>query len=73
MKYIYIGLILVLSTTNSFTQNMEKVYKKAVAAEIKKINSIDNSILNEQDMAHLPVIVQKYLRFVGAVDCQRII
>ena len=51
---------------------MEKVYKKAVLAELEKVKNIETSSITKQDIAHLPQIVQKYLSFVGVVDKERV-
>ncbi|MFC0877862.1 DUF6544 family protein [Saccharicrinis sp. FJH2] len=71
MKQIALGIILI--TTNLYSQNMEKVFNQAVAAEINKIEKIETSILTEQDMTHLPDIVKKYLKYVGAVGKEKVL
>lgn len=51
---------------------MEKVYKKAVLAELEKVKDIENSILTKEDIAHLPEIVQKYLSFVRVIGKEKV-
>ncbi|MCB0643021.1 MAG: hypothetical protein KDC44_15335 [Phaeodactylibacter sp.] len=52
---------------------MEKVYKKAVLAELKKVQELKPSLLSAADMAHLPEIVQQYLHLVGAVGKEKVV
>ncbi len=73
MKQIFITLILIITTFNAFTQNMEKIYKKAVITELKKAKDLECSILTKEDIAHLPEIVQKYLYFVGVVGKEKVL
>jgi hypothetical protein len=51
---------------------MEKVYKKAVLEELEKVKIIETSSITKQDIAHLPVIIQKYLTFVGVVGKEKV-
>ena len=52
---------------------MEKVYKKAVIAELEKLKDTEPGILTEQDIAHLPGIVRKYLNFVGVLGKEQVL
>lgn len=52
---------------------MKKVYKNAVLAELEKVKNIKNSALTQQDIAHLPEIVQKYLSFVGVIGKEKVL
>ena len=52
---------------------MEKVYKKAVLAELEKVKDVKRSILTEKDIAYLPEIVQRYLHFVGVIGKEKVV
>jgi hypothetical protein len=52
---------------------MKKKYQKAVLEALERTKDIKNEILKEQDIQHLPAIVQKYLRYVGVVGKDKII
>lgn len=52
---------------------MKKVYKKAVLEELEDVKGIERSLLLDEDMTHLPEIVQKYLHFVGVVGKDKVL
>jgi hypothetical protein len=52
---------------------MKKKYQKAVLEALERTKDSKNEILEEQDLQHLPAIVQKYLRYVGVVGKEKII
>ncbi len=49
-------------------QNFENSYKKDVAEGLARTNALENPLLTEADLAHLPAPVQKYLHYVGVVN-----
>ena len=52
---------------------MKKKYKKAVTEALERTKDIKSEILREEDIQHLPAIVQKYLRYVGVIGNVKII
>lgn len=52
---------------------MKKKYKKAVLESLERTKDIKSEILREEDIQHLPAIVQKYLRYVGVIGQEKII
>lgn len=51
---------------------MKKRYKKAVVEALKRTGTIKNEILTEQDISHLPPIVQKYLHYTSSVGKEKV-
>lgn len=52
---------------------MKKQYQKAVLESLERTKDIKIEILREEDIQHLPAIVQKYLRYVGVIGKEKII
>ena len=51
---------------------MKKEYQEEVILGLKRTNNIEPSILNENDIRHLPTVVQKYLRYAGVIGKEKI-
>ena len=51
---------------------MKKTYKKAVLEALKRTCNIKNEILTENDIQHLPAIVQKYLHYSGSIGKEKV-
>ena len=52
---------------------MKKKYQKAVLESLERTKDIKTEILQEEDIQHLPAIVQKYLRYVGVIGKEKVI
>jgi len=52
---------------------MKKIYRLEVLERIKGTEGINPGILTEDDIAHLPLLIRKYLRFVGAVGKEKVL
>jgi hypothetical protein len=52
---------------------MKKVYQKEVLSGLERTNSIKPELLLDSDIQHLPQVVQKYLRYVGAVGQEKVV
>jgi len=68
------GIIALLSlavlpwlSLSSNAQNMRKQFKNEVSIGVKRTNALPDEILTEKDLEHLPQLVQKYIRYTGAV------
>jgi hypothetical protein len=57
---------------NAF-RKMKKIYQKEVLSGLERTNSIKPELLLEDDIQHLPQVVQKYLRYVGAVGKEKVV
>jgi hypothetical protein len=51
---------------------MKKTFKKAVLDALERTSTIKNEILTEEDIQHLPAIVQKYLHYSGSIGKEKI-
>jgi len=51
---------------------MKKLFKTEVEAGLKRQQPFKPQILIDNDLAHLPVIVKKYLRYVGAIGKEKV-
>ena len=51
---------------------MKKTYKKAVLEALGRTRTIKNEMLTEEDIQHLPVIVQRYLHYSGSMGKEKI-
>jgi hypothetical protein len=52
---------------------MKKRYQKAVLDALERTKNIKNEILKEEDIQHLPAIVQKYLQYAGVIGKEKVI
>ncbi|MDF1558754.1 MAG: hypothetical protein P1P83_00965 [Bacteroidales bacterium] len=52
---------------------MKKTYKKAVVKALERTRIIKNETLTEEDIQHLPAIVQKYLHYSGSVGKEKVL
>ncbi len=52
---------------------MKKTYRKAVLQALERTRIIKNEILTEEDIQHLPAIVQKYLHYTGCMGKEKIL
>ncbi len=52
---------------------MKKTYKKAVRKALERTRIIKSETLTEEDIQHLPAIVQKYLHYSGSVGKERVL
>ena len=71
-KSLLIIALLGISTL-SYSQSMKKTYEKEVLAGLERTKNINRDILTETDIQHLPSIVQRYLRYVGAVGKEKVV
>lgn len=62
---LIILIVLILSWT---TYNFESSFRKDVKENFEKQKNLKSEILTEADLTHLPIPVQKYLHYVGAVN-----
>jgi len=77
MKKVFKTLIFILAVTVVisliYSQHMKRVYKNEVKIGLERIKAIEPEILTEKDIQHLPLIVQKYLRYVGVIGKEKIV
>jgi hypothetical protein len=52
---------------------MKKAYKQAVLEALQRTRNHKPGILTEDDLNHLPVIVQKYIRMAGSVGKEKVL
>ena len=52
---------------------MKKTYKKFVLEALERTSTIINETLREEDIQHLPAIVQKYLHYSGSIGKEKVI
>lgn len=63
------NIILLLGVIAGFGQwQFEKRFLSDVAAALEQNNISEDNLLTETDLQHLPVCVQRYLRYVGVVN-----
>ncbi len=60
-------IVLIAAIIGYGTWSFSHKYKNEVTRHLEKITSVPNSLLTEADIQSLPVPVQKYLRYTGAV------
>jgi Family of unknown function (DUF6544) len=53
--------------------NMKNTYKKAVLGGLEHSRMLKNELLTNEDIKHLPFIVQKYLHYSGAVGKEKVL
>lgn len=51
---------------------MKNIYKKAVLESLERTSTIKNEMLTEEDIQHLPAIVQKYLHYSGSIGKEKV-
>jgi hypothetical protein len=72
MKSNKLLFILLLITFQSNAQNMKKHFKAEVKEGIARTSIIEKEIISENDLEHLPEIVQSYLKYVGVVGTEKV-
>jgi hypothetical protein len=75
-KIIFV-VILVLTAVAAIvlvymSQSLRRNYRHAVEKGLSGSNKLESSILTESDMTHLPMPVQKYLKYVGVVGREKV-
>ena len=68
-KYGTIANIIILVTAifSFATLNFTRQYQKDVSISLARTNNLKEEILEEQDLEHLPYLVQNYLRITGVL------
>jgi len=61
-------LILIVAIISNGSWNFENKFKQDVNDNLKNTNEIENSLVTEKDLEHLPGLVQKYLRYTGVLN-----
>ncbi len=51
---------------------MKKTYELNVREGLERTNSLENEILTEADLQHLPLVVQNYIRYTGFVGKEKV-
>jgi hypothetical protein len=54
-------------------RNLKKIFRAEVDAGLKRTSSVKAGIITENDLVHLPPIVQKYLTYCGVVGQEKAI
>jgi hypothetical protein len=72
MKPAYLIVLCVILTSTSCTMNLKKIYKDEVTFALKQSNSKPSKLLLENDIEHLPVPVQKYIKYTGAIGKEQV-
>lgn len=68
-----INIIILITSILSFTGfRFENRFRNDVKENILHNNTITNELLTEKDIAHLPIPVQKYLRYAGVINKPKI-
>ncbi len=62
------GVILVVAVLSLGISNFEHRYQQDVRTNLKRVERLPQEILTEADLKPLPEPVQRYLRYVGAVN-----
>jgi len=52
---------------------MKKTYKKAVLEALERTRNFKRDILSEEDIQHIPAIVQKYLHYSGSIGKEKVL
>lgn len=51
---------------------MKNAYKKAVLEALERTRNLRNETLTEEDIQHLPSVVQKYLHYTGSIGKEKV-
>ncbi len=77
MKIVFKVSLLILAVTIViafiYSQHMKRTYNNEVKIGLERIKAIEPEILTEDDIQHLPLVVQKYLRYVGVIGKEKIV
>lgn len=65
-------LILILALIGYQTRSFENKYKTDCIEGIERTNTIEEDILTREDIQHLPVLVQRYIEYCGALNKPRL-
>ena len=56
----------------NYSQHMKRTYKNEVFIGLERTSKLSAEIVQESDLEHLPLIVQKYLKYVGVVGKEKV-
>jgi hypothetical protein len=73
MKFFGITILIIVVLLVVYSQGMKRTYKRAVLESLSRTASIQKELLTEDDIRHLPVVVQKYMRYVGVMGKEKVI
>jgi hypothetical protein len=65
-------ILIALTISLYYSQGMKRLYKKEVKIGIERIKGIQPGIVTENDILHLPAIVQQYLHYTGVVGREKV-
>ncbi len=65
--YVIIGSAILFLIVFSGCNSVESDFKKKVSGEFSKQPLLQEELLSEQDIAHLPLPVRKYITYTGAI------
>lgn len=70
---ILLGLLLLAIITLLYlSQGVHRTFQAEVQEGLKRTSKHEKQILTEEDINHLPVIVQKYLKYVGVIGKEKV-
>lgn len=74
-KVIVVSAILMMSfvVIIALSQKMKKIFKSEVSTALERTKGITPELLTENDIPHLPAVVQKYLRYAGVVGKEKVV
>lgn len=75
-KYILLALIILITASIPFliykSQGLARTYKREAERALDRTSKIENKILVESDIKHMPEPVQKYLKYVGVIGKEKV-
>jgi len=66
-------IILIVSFIGYQTWKFENRYKNDYSRGIERTENIKNEVLTEEDIRHLPALVQEYIKYVGAINKPKVL
>ncbi|MFZ7133522.1 MAG: DUF6544 family protein [Eubacteriales bacterium] len=69
---ILILIILMILLLFYLSSDLQRQYKAEVQEGLAETKKLENTILTEKDIAYLPEPVQKYLKYVGVLEKERV-
>jgi len=71
-KNIIIMMLLSVSLANLTGQNLRKTYRNVIEEGLERSSTSDSNAIVEEDLAHLPALLQHYLKLTGVIGQQRV-
>lgn len=70
---VLLFIVLLVALLAYMSGGLKRAYRAEVLKGLRRTNAMPSSIVTENDIAHLPLPVQKYLRYAGVIGKEKVL